>query len=71
MLLKKEIKQNNLQKTLRLSKNFRNNFTLLEFFTPAVDLSLESEWQQISSGLQDLSQYSGRSQQSGWSRLVL
>ena len=38
---------------------------LLEFFTPALadDLSQEIEWQQVSSSLQDSSQYSGRSQQ--------
>ena len=37
--------------------------TLWEFFTPALadGLSLESEWQQVSSNLQDSSQYSGRS----------
>ena len=37
---------------------------LLEFFTPALadGLSLEFEWQQVSSSLQDSSQYSGRSQ---------
>ena len=36
-----------------------------EFFTPVLvdSLSLESEWQQISSGLQDSSQYSSRSHQ--------
>ena len=36
----------------------------LEFFTPALAdcFSLESEWQQVSSSLQDSSQYSGRSQ---------
>ena len=34
-----------------------------EFFTPVLvdGLSLESEWQRFSSGLQDSSQYSGRS----------
>ena len=37
---------------------------LLEFFTSALadGFSLESEWQQVSSSLQDFSQYSGRSQ---------
>ena len=36
-----------------------------EIFTPALasGLPLEFEWQQVSSGLQDSSQYSGRSQQ--------
>ena len=36
----------------------------LEFFTSALadGLSLEYEWQQVSSSLQDSSQYSGRSQ---------
>ena len=36
----------------------------LEFFTSAIadGLSLEFEWQQVSSSLQDTSQYSGRSQ---------
>ena len=36
----------------------------LEFFTSALadGLSLEFEWQQVSSSLQDSSQYSGRSQ---------
>ena len=36
----------------------------LELFTSALAdrLSLESEWQQVSSSLQDSSQYSGRSQ---------
>ena len=40
------------------------SFTLLEFFTSAVadGLSLEFEWQQVSSSLQNSSQYSGRSQ---------
>ena len=35
-----------------------------EFFIPALadDFTLESEWQQVSSSLQDSSQYSGRSQ---------
>ena len=35
-----------------------------EFFTPTLadGLSLESEWQEVSSSLQDSSQYSGRSQ---------
>ena len=35
-----------------------------EFFISALDdgLSLEFEWQQVSSSLQDSSQYSGRSQ---------
>ena len=38
--------------------------TLDEFFSPALadGLSLDSEWQQVSSGLQDSSQYSGWSQ---------
>ena len=38
---------------------------LLECFTPALadGLSLESEWLQVSSGLQDSSQYSDRPQQ--------
>ena len=36
----------------------------LEFFSLALadGLSLEFEWQQVSSSLQDFSQYSGRSQ---------
>ena len=36
----------------------------LEFFTSALagGFSLESEWQQVSSSLQDSSQYSGHSQ---------
>ena len=36
-------------------------FTPCEFFTPALadGLSLESEWQQVSPGLQDPSKYSG------------
>ena len=40
-------------------------FTPWKFFTSALadGLSLESEWQQVSSSLQDSSQYSGRSQQ--------
>ena len=39
-------------------------FTLLEFFTSALaDLSMEFELLQVSSSLQDSSQYSGRSQQ--------
>ena len=33
-----------------------------EFFTPAFADSFSLEWQQVSSGLQDSSQYSGRSQ---------
>ena len=39
-------------------------FTPLEFFTSALadGLSLGFEWQQVSSNLQDSSQYSGRSQ---------
>ena len=39
-------------------------FTPLEFFTPTLadGLSLETEWQQASSSLQDSSQYSSRSQ---------
>ena len=39
--------------------------TLCEFFTPALadGLSLESKWQQVSSGLPDTSQYYGRFQQ--------
>ena len=39
--------------------------TSLEFFTSALadGLSLEFEWQQVSSSLQDSSQYSGRPQQ--------
>ena len=38
-------------------------FISFVFFTPVLGdgLSLESEWQQVSSGLQDTSQYSGRS----------
>ena len=38
----------------------------LEFFTSALadDLSLDIEWQQVSSSLQDSSQYSGRFQPS-------
>ena len=37
---------------------------ILEFFTPtfAASFPLESEWQQVSSSLQDFSQYSDRSQ---------
>ena len=40
-------------------------FTSCEFFTPelADGLSLESEWQQVSSGLQGVAQYSSKSQQ--------
>ena len=40
-------------------------FTPLEFFTSVLadGFSLEFEWQQVSSSLQDLSQYSGRPQQ--------
>ena len=40
-------------------------FTLSEFFTPVLtdSFSLKSEWQQITSGLQDPSQYSSRCQQ--------
>ena len=40
-------------------------FTLCEFFTPmlAGGLSHEFEWQNVSSGLQDSSQYSNHSQQ--------
>ena len=39
-------------------------FTTLEFFTSVLadGLSLEFEWQQVSSSLQDSSQYSGRTQ---------
>ena len=39
-------------------------FTPIEFFTLALanGFSLEFEWQQVSSSLQDSSQYSGRSQ---------
>ena len=39
-------------------------FTPLEFFTSVLAdcLSLEFEWQQVSSSLQGSSQYSGRSQ---------
>ena len=39
-------------------------FTSWEFFTSVLadGLSLEFEWQQVSSNLQDCSQYSGRSQ---------
>ena len=39
-------------------------YLLLEFFTPVLadGFSLEFEWQQVSSSLQDSSQYSGRSQ---------
>ena len=42
-----------------------NYFVLCEFFTSVLadGLSLEFEWQQVSSGLQDSSQYSGWSQQ--------
>ena len=44
---------------------YYNYFTPWEFFTPVLtnDLSLVSEWQQVSLGLQDSSQYSGQSQQ--------
>ena len=40
-------------------------FLIWEFFTSALadGLSLESEWQQVSSGLKDSPQYFGRSQQ--------
>ena len=40
-------------------------FTPWEFFSLALadDFSLEFKWQQVSSSLQDSSQYSGRSQQ--------
>ena len=40
------------------------NIFSLGFFTSTLadGLSLESEWQQVSSSLQDCSQYSGRSQ---------
>ena len=43
---------------------FHSYVTPWEFFTSALvdGLSLEFEWQQISSSLQDYSQYSGRSQ---------
>ena len=44
-------------------------FTHWEFLTPASadGSSLETEWQQFSSSLQDSSQYSGHSQQAvGW-----
>ena len=39
--------------------------TPCEFYTPVLadGLSQESEWQQVSSGLQDSSQYSSQSQQ--------
>ena len=42
--------------------NNNNNILLCEFFTPGLadGLSLESEWQQVSSCLQDSSQYSIR-----------
>ena len=42
-----------------------SSFTPLEFFTSVLadGFSLEFEWQQVSSSLQDLSQYSGRPQQ--------
>ena len=41
------------------------SFTPLEFFTSVLadGFSLEFEWQQVSSSLQDTSQYSGRPQQ--------
>ena len=44
-------------------------FTHCKFFTPANAgrLSQESKWQQVSSGHQDSSLYSGQSLQSGWS----
>ena len=40
--------------------NFPSFIIPCKFFTPALadDLSLESEWQQVTSGLQDSSQYS-------------
>ena len=40
-----------------------NNFIPCKFFTPmlAGGLSLESEWQQVLSGLRDFSQYSSQS----------
>ena len=40
-------------------------YFLWEFFTPTLadGFSLEFEWKRVSSGLQDFSQYSGRSQQ--------
>ena len=56
---------------LHSSTNFKliscHHFTIihsLELFTSALadEFSLESEWQQVSSSLQDSSQYSGRSQ---------
>ena len=56
-----------------MRKSFRPNqeendhyhFTPCEFFTRelADNHSLRSKWQQVSSGLQDSSEYSGRSQQ--------
>ena len=51
--------------SLRCQCDYRYYYTLYEFSTPVlVDcLSLETEWQQVSSGPQDSSQYSGRSQQ--------
>ena len=53
---------------LVLVDSSNSNFILSipwEFFTSALadGLSLESEWQQVFSSLQDSSQYSGRSQQ--------
>ena len=49
---------------IRPSTDYHYFFLLLwEFFTPAVagDFPLEFEWQQVSSSLQNSSQYSGRS----------
>ena len=52
---------------LSTSLNFDDNnyFTLWEFFTSVLadGFSLELEWQQVSSSLQDSSQYFGQSQQ--------
>ena len=46
----------------RHSRNCCNwYFTLCDFFSPAVGLSLDTEREQVSSGLQDSSQYSSRS----------
>ena len=45
--------------------SYYNYFTFYKFFTPVLagDLSLESEWQQVSSSVHDSSQYPGQSQQ--------
>ena len=53
-----------ISRSSRAKFSYYYHVTYWEFFTSALadDLSLEFEWQQISSSLQDSSQYSGRSQ---------